>query len=662
MSPVTPVGIDLGTSFCAVSFIDADGRSQMIPNENGGILTPSAVCFGDERVSVGDSAIQAALESPDRVAENAKRDMGLAAYRQSIDGKEYPPEVIQSCLLRQLRRDVIAAVGEDFQAVITVPAYFDEPRRKATFDAAFMSGLDVLDIVNEPTAAALSFGERLGYLTSEGAPRERMNVLVYDLGGGTFDVSVIRLAADEIRTLATDGDYELGGENWDQRLAEHFQSRFQQRWPDAPASTRLESLQLRRIARQAKHALTDAQLTVVEFTRGGRQLKIPVTREELEELTADLLERTVFTARQTLQAAGLIWSEIDRLLLVGGSSRMPAVRRALSAVSGITPEAAVNPDEAVARGAAVYARYLLGQRGSGHYVPKLRIADVNSHSLGLEGVNLDTLLKQNVPLIPRNTSLPCEVKRTFVTRTHNQPNVKIQLLEGESSLPDHCSRLATAMIKNLPPGLPKGTPIDVRYSLQSNGRLAVTAAVPGHGVDAQIELQRVRGLNDRRVQGWKKIVCRDGGYRDYEDALALLLEPNAAENDAADEWDATPSNTKSPTKLNLDPAVEFGAPRAAANALHQELRELATRSTASATVSAAPSDSAAEDANCPQWSSSSHRAQRKQRPLVNLLGHIVFATLGLLMGYYLLCWVRPDLNHLGLNLPGLRQPASPQRN
>ena len=653
----TPVGIDLGTSFCAVSYIDCDGRTQMIPASAGGLLTPSVVHFGDDQIAVGAEAAQATLSSPDRVAENVKRNMGLASYRQSIDGQDYPPEVIQSCILRQLRRDVVAAIGEDFQAVITVPAYFDEARRKATSDAAFMSGLAVLDIVNEPTAAALSFGERLGYLTPDGAPRQRMNVFVYDLGGGTFDVSVIRLESKEIRTLATDGDYELGGENWDERLAEHLKSRFRERWPDAPTLTRLQSLQLRRTARQAKHALSEAQLTVVDFSIGGRRLQLSVTREELAELTADLLERTLFTARQTLQAAGLIWSEIDRLLLVGGSSRMPAVRQAMSELSGMTPEVAVNPDEAVARGAAVYARYLLGIQHANDALPKLRISDVNSHSLGLEGVNLETLLKQNVSLIPRNTSLPCEVKRTFVTRSDNQPNVKIQLLEGESSLPEHCSQLATATIKNLPPGLPKGTPIEVRYALQSNGRLAVTAAVPGHGADAQIELQRLRGLNDRRDHSWKRIVCRDGGYRDYADALALLLETPPS-NDYDDDWNFTSGGSHAPKALSLGPAVDFGAPQAAANALHQELRDLGKRSVVM-------TDEVDRFHHVDDLDASVHRRQALGRrspgqpSLANVVGHVVFGILGVLLGYYLLCWVRPDLNHLNLQMPGVEKPAQP---
>ena len=654
LSSLIPVGIDLGTSFCAVSYIDTDGCSRMILGAEGETLTPSVVHFGDDEVTVGRGAWDAALLRPERVAENAKRDMGSTAYRQKIGGEDYPPEVIQSCILRQLRRDIVAAVGEDFQAVITVPAYFDEARRNATCDAAIMGGLPVLEIVNEPTAAALSFGERLGYLTPDGTPRERMNVLVYDLGGGTFDVTAIRLATGEIRALATDGDCELGGVNWDQRLAEHAESRFRALWPNAAPLAQVDQIRLLRAARAAKHDLTDRAIAVLEFSQDDNHLKLPVTREEFEELTADLLERTIFTARQTLQAAGLIWSEVDRLLLVGGSSRMPAVERRLNEESGMKADAAVNPEEAVARGAAVYARYLLGQRGLAGNAPKLRIADVNSHSLGLEGVNLQTLRTENVALILRNTSLPCEIKRTFVTRTDNQPNVKVKLLEGESSLPSHCSRLATATIKNLPPGLPKGTPIDVRYSLQSNGRLTVSAAIPGHGEDAQIELQRVRGLADKRVQGWKRIICRDGGYRDYQDALAILYASDPEEGGNSVDQDDEDEVSERLTNASLEPAVDFGAPRAAADTLKSQFRSTA--------VNAMPSFASTDEAMS-NWQFEGRddvgikQFSRKRSPGggANLIGVIIGGLVGIFLGYYALCWLRPDLNRLNLDLPGIGQ-------
>lgn len=335
---------------------------------------------------------------------------------------------------------------------------------------------------------------------------------------------------------------------------------------------------------------------------------------------------------------------------------MPAVQRLLNEVSGFAADATVNPDEAVARGAAVYARYLLGQRELDANAPKLRIADVNSHSLGVEGVNLQTLRAENVALIPRNTALPCEIKRTFVTRTDNQPNVKVQLLEGESSLPAHCSRLATATIRNLPPCLPKGTPIDVRYELQANGRLTVSAAIRGHGDNAQIELQRVRGLADRRVQGWKRIVCRDGGYRDYQDALAILYAPDIDEDDSSvdedDEETVTPGLIKN---LNTGPAVDFGAPQAAADALQTRFRSAAesehplSDQTSHVMRNWQPDEQDALGAN--QFS----RKRARPRLAANLIGVIFGGLVGLLFGYYVLCWIRPDMNRLGLNLPGIRQ-------
>lgn len=447
-----------------------------------------------------------------------------------------------------------------------------------------------------------------------------------------------------------------------ERLAECFESRFSLRWHDAPPATRIDEVQLQHLARTTKHTLSTEQLVLAEVTRGERQLKVPMTRSEFEDLTADLLERTIFTTRQTLAAAKLVWNEVDRILLVGGSSRMPAIRRALHDMSSITADAAVNPDEAVARGAAIYARYLLAQQGDGNAVPKLRITDVNSHSLGIEGVNLETLLAENVALIPRNSPLLCEINRSFVTRHDNQPNVKVQLLEGESSLPNHCSRLATATIKNLPLGLPQGTSIEVKYSLQSNGRLAVSASVPGHGANAQIELQRVHGLNDRRVQRWKTIVCRDGGYRDYHDAVASLL---AQAPDPDDDWDFDLANTaKTPRqRTNLDPAVDFGAPLAASDAIHDHFRATAARPSASYQPTPTPRTFDEASADYDFASSKPARSTRRKgtSPAKLVIGTIGGGILGIAIGYYLLCLVRPDLNHLELNLPGVRAPSSPNR-
>jgi molecular chaperone DnaK len=336
------------------------------------------------------------------------------------------------------------------------------------------------------------------------------------------------------------------------------------------------------------------------------------------------------------------------VLLVGGSSRMPAVERALREVSGIEAEASVNPDEAVARGAAIFARYLLGQRGIDAKAPKLRITDVNAHGLGIEGVNLQTLRAENVTLIPRNTPLPCRIKRTFVTRTDNQPNVKVQLLEGESSLPGQCSRLATAMIRNLPHGLPKGTPIEVRYALESNGRLAVSAAIPSQGENVQIELQRVRGMADRRVQRWQRIICRDGGFRDVHEALASAIKRTSGVAKA----DSLQGSNAKARLLNVDVDDDF-------DALTPEVDSLEMPSVADKEPVAGPAGMWNLVTDAPDDEPLLVRPPRRRPgerfPLpVRVAGHVAGALVGLALGYYALCFVRPDLNFLHLDLPGIR--------
>ncbi|MFV1969089.1 MAG: Hsp70 family protein, partial [Pirellulaceae bacterium] len=509
-----PVGIDLGTTFSAAAYIDERGTTQMISSGEGELLTPSVALFEGGQIVIGRDAKRARTTATGHVAETAKRDMGQPRYRHPIHGRFLPPEVIQGYILRKISGDIVAAIGESHQVVITVPAYFDEPRRKATADAGQMSGLAVLDIVNEPTAAALAFGERLGYLDTTGAPRDAQTLLVYDLGGGTFDVTVIRLEPGKFTTLATDGDAELGGYDWDMRLVEHIIQQFQDRHPQCPVPDETSRNNLRYVTEEAKHTLSDRQKTTIPFEFSGHSLDVSISRDEFEAMTADLIERTAFTTRQALMAAGVVWNDIDRLLLVGGSTRMPMIHRMLEELSGKTPDANVNPDEAVARGAAIYAQHLLSLSGIRGVSDGLKITDVNAHSLGIEGVIQDTLRRENVILIPRNTALPAEVHRRFVTKQYDQRSVKIQLLEGESTLPDHCTPLAKAAIRNLPLGLPEGTEVDVCYRFEANGCLSVEARLPGRGKEAKIELERVRGLTDTGVDKWKKIISRDGGFDD----------------------------------------------------------------------------------------------------------------------------------------------------
>ena len=273
---IVPVGIDLGTTYSVMAMVNDRGETEMIRSREGDLLVPSVVLFDDRQRIVGEAARRQADHAADRIADHAKRDLGEPHYRRPIQGSRVPPEVILGCILRKLHADIQRVAGENFKVVITVPAYFDEARRKATAAAGTMSGLEVLDIVNEPTAAALAFGERLGYLDYSGVPREALDVLVYDLGGGTFDVTVIHLAPDNCRTLATDGDAQLGGYNWDLRLVEFVQATLADSLPELAGADAATEQRLRRAAEDAKHVLSRRPEATVRFEFQGQKHAVPI--------------------------------------------------------------------------------------------------------------------------------------------------------------------------------------------------------------------------------------------------------------------------------------------------------------------------------------------------------------------------------------------------
>jgi molecular chaperone DnaK len=532
-----PIGIDLGTTNSAMAWVDEAGRSAMIPNAEGEFITPSVVYFSESEVVVGKNARTAITAHPEMVAQWVKRDMGAPFYSHPIRGHYLPPEVIQACILRKLKADLVDALGPGApacgtQTVITVPAYFDEMRRKATADAGEMAGLRVLDIVNEPTAAALAFGEALGYLAghplgSIGAPgtpgRQELNVLVYDLGGGTFDATLLRLAAGNVRTLATDGDVQLGGHDWDQRLVDYAAERFMQSHSHDPRQDPATLNRLYLDCMEAKHTLTARARAVIQVNYQGRFAEIAVSREQFEELSADLLERTSYTTRQLLAVAGLEWKDVQRILLVGGSTRMPMIARMLHGLSGIQPDRTVNPDEAVARGAALYAGHLLARR-AGSPPSTFQVTNVNSHSLGVEGIDTDTLRKKNVVLIPRNTPLPARHTERFATKSEGQRSIVIKVLEGESSQPGECIAIGRTVVRDLPVGLPKAWPVEITFEYGTNGRLAVEAHVPGTHQQARLELLREAGLSGEGLNRWKQPVSEAGGFKTFESAAQDVLQ------------------------------------------------------------------------------------------------------------------------------------------
>jgi molecular chaperone DnaK len=509
MSFVIPVGIDLGTTNSAAAIVTAAGQTEMVPNEFGEVLTPSAVFFAPQGVIVGNEALKAAEYAPETVIESPKRFMGLPDCERTIHGYRPAPEVVQALILRQLRRDIEAVMEDAFEVVITVPAFFDEVRRQRTVTAGEMAGLKVLDVVNEPTAAALAFGEQLGYLRSGGERQEPLSLLVYDLGGGTFDVTAIRMAAADIRTLATGGDVHLGGRDWDRRLVDYVSQKFEARRRMDPREDMETTARLAHQVNEAKHTLAVRRHTKVSVDYAREHLEVSISRETFEDLTESLADRTLVTVREVMDAADLEWAAVSKILLVGGATRMPSIAKSLERESGVAPESIVNPDEAVARGAAIRAAARLAERDGQPSLIQCRIVDVNSHSLGIEGIDRSTDSKVNTILIPRNTPLPAIVTKRFVTKETNQKSIAIRVLEGEHSRPEDCLLLGKAVLRGLPDSARRSRPVDVTYEYDAGGRLRVRAELPRSDHRIEVQLQRDQTLRARDVEVWKKALSEE---------------------------------------------------------------------------------------------------------------------------------------------------------
>ncbi|MBN1908894.1 MAG: Hsp70 family protein [Pirellulales bacterium] len=503
--PQPPVGIDLGTTYSVVAYLDPSGRPTTLPNLAGDLLTPSAMAFEDETVIVGKEAVKGSTVTPEAFAEGFKRDMGRLTCHRPVNGQEVPPEVLSAFLLERLRDDAEERLGPIWQVVITVPAFFDERRRKATQDAGRLAGLEVLDIINEPTAAAVAFGYNTRRSASAGQePGRPQRLLVYDLGGGTFDVTILEIDGDRFRTVATDGDVQLGGRDFDQRLVDHLAENFLAEHGLDPRSDPADVAQLRINAQEAKHALSERRKTTVVVSHHGIRMRQEVTREGFEDLVQDLLGRTESTTSLVLREAGLEWDQIDRVLLVGGSTRMPMVVEMLRELTGRPPDRSQSADEVVAHGAALYAAMLMARDKKP--VPQAATIDlinVNSHSLGVVGLDPKTGEKINAVLIPKNTPLPCHKTKRFQTARANQPNVQVAVVEGESPRPEYCIALGQCVIRDLPPGLPKGTPVEVEFSYAANGRLSVAARITSVRQSAAVQIERKQSDKLDDLEAWR---------------------------------------------------------------------------------------------------------------------------------------------------------------
>jgi molecular chaperone DnaK len=498
------IGIDLGTTFCAVATLDDRGRPVSVPNRDGDVLTPSAVYFApDGSIVVGQSALDLALEQPDRVATLIKRRMGYPDYGRPVAGCELRPETLSALILRKLVLDAEMLLGPVTQCVITVPAYFDDTRRKATQDAGKIAGLNVLDIIDEPSAAALAYSIQTG---GERDAARTETLLVYDLGGGTFDVTLVQLSKKRFQVLAIEGDVRLGGQDWDDRIVTWAAEKFRAQYGSDPRSDPQSAALLLATAERAKRALSKVEQASVTVAHAGHRLTLPLSRSEFELLTKDLLVRTRLTTQQVLAQAGLTWNQVDRILMVGGSTHMPATVQMLTELTGKVPERNLAVSEVVARGAAVHAGIRLAVAGlpAGALLPAMTNTlgdmveiNVNAHSLGVE-IRKGTE-RVNHKLVTKNTQLPAAAEQVYYTVTDNQSRVRVRILQGEANQAEACIPVGECWIDGLPPNLPKGSPVRVRCGVAANGCIDVAATDLTSGRAAMTTLHRPGGLTDDEI-------------------------------------------------------------------------------------------------------------------------------------------------------------------
>ncbi|AIQ19967.1 MULTISPECIES: molecular chaperone DnaK [Paenibacillus] len=484
------IGIDLGTTNSCVAVMEG-GEAVVIPNPEGARTTPSVVGFkkDGERI-VGETAKRQAITNPDRTIASIKRHMGTS-HKESIDGKDYSAQEISAMILQKLKSDAEAYLGQTVtQAVITVPAYFNDSQRQATKDAGKIAGLEVLRIVNEPTAAALAYGLEKS---------EDQTILVYDLGGGTFDVSILELGDGFFEVKATSGDNRLGGDDFDQLVMDYLVAEFKKEQGIDLSKDKAAVQRLKDAAEKAKKELsgvltTTVSLPFITVVDGVPQhLEINLTRAKFDELTASLVERTLGPTRQALNDAGMTPADLNRIVLVGGSTRIPAVQDAIKKLTGKDPHKGVNPDEVVALGAAVQAGVLTGD------VKDVVLLDVTPLSLGIE-----TAGGVFTKMIERNTTIPTSKSQVFSTFADNQPSVEIHVLQGERQMANGNKTLGRFMLNEIPPA-PRGVPqIEVTFDIDANGIVNVSATDKGTNKSQKITITSSSGLSDAEVEQMMK--------------------------------------------------------------------------------------------------------------------------------------------------------------
>ncbi len=481
------VGIDLGTTNSVVAVLEA-GDPVVIPNAEGARTTPSVVAFNKEgEVLVGEPAKRQAITNPDRTIRSVKRHMGTSWSTDDISGKKYTAQEISARTLQKLKRDAEAYLGDTVtQAVITVPAYFDDAQRTATKEAGQIAGLEVLRIINEPTAAALAYG-----LESE---TEDQTILVFDLGGGTFDVSVLEIGDGVFEVKSTSGDTELGGDDWDEAVISWMVTEFKNAHGVDLGVDKMAAQRLKEAAEKAKIELSSTQQTSINLpfvtatANGPLHLELDLTRAKFQEITSDLLQRVRKPFEAAIKDAGLKMADIDHVVMVGGSTRMPAVSELVESMTGKEANKGVNPDEVVAVGAAVQAGVLKGD------VKDILLLDVTPLSLGIE-----TKGQVFHKLIERNTTIPTNSSEVFTTAADNQPSVEIHVLQGEREMANYNKTLGKFQLVDLPPA-PQGIPqIEVNFDIDANGIVHVSAKDRSTGKEQSITITGQSSLDKDEI-------------------------------------------------------------------------------------------------------------------------------------------------------------------
>jgi molecular chaperone DnaK len=616
MSASRPVGIDLGTTHCALARLDATGRSAMIRSVQGDLLIPSIVYFEDEELLFGRAANQAAATQPQRAAECAKRDFGQAAYSRAIGGELLPPEVVEACLLKNLCADLPEELGGSPAVVLSVPAAFDQAQRRSMVDAARIAGLDVLGTIFDPLAAALSFAEVQGFLAPNSRPNCR--VLVFDLGGGKLDAAIIEIKPGLLRTLAVAGDPHLGGRDWDSVLAEYLAGKFAKQFGDDPRYDMPSVRRLLTSAEEAKHTLTARQQARVHIERHGSESDVVVQRHAFEEAASDLVARAEKVAESVIAQAGMAWKDLSHMLLVGGATRMPMISSIVESITGLKAAMNMNADEAVARGAALYAEQLLAAREGRAGAVKMNIINMTAHKLGVEWRDPGAEHAENVALISRGAELPCGTNSKVLTDEDDQTSVEVQLLEGDSRDADECRKIARVKISGLPSELSRRSAIDVLYQITAEGRLQVKAQLQKGGHALAVDIERAGGLTETEINDWKKLLATNPGMK----AIHRQLTQHTAKRPVP--TPPLPTARQAPPDLQSTAAGE------------------------------SESDDFDLDVRTGTAASMRKNAGGSRKIMIMLAGHLVFAVLGLAIGYYILMWLRPEWNVLHLRLPGLR--------